>query len=276
MGSQSLVPALAVRGAYWWPSGGLSWSDGDEVDVSLSVAADAVPVGVRDAAPLWAYFDRVPDTHDGTDALEVRLRFGEDVDVDAAALRDSVIVAAGGTVTAVEAAADSTRDWTVTVQPDGAGDVVVSVGSGLSCADPAAVCTADGRTLAADISVGVAGPAASVSLDALTLDGATALAVGESAAGEITVADTESHRRLHSLHRCLSSVFADGGSAAARLRQLRSAGSLADNARQPTDVQAGLLLGHAQGVAACAAMKSDAAVRACYRDVVTPHSIVAV
>ena len=75
-------------------------------------------------------------------------------------------------------------------------------------------------------------------------------------------------RRLHSLHRCLSSVFADWGSAAARLRQLRSAGSLADNARQPTDAQAGLLLGHSQGVTTCAAMKSGAAVRACYRDVV--------
>ena len=77
-------------------------------------------------------------------------------------------------------------------------------------------------------------------------------------------------RRLHSLHRCLSSVFADWGSAAARLRQLRSAGSLADNARQPTDAQAGLLLGHSQGVTTCAAMKSGAAVRACYRDVVSP------
>ena len=90
VGSQSLVPALAVRGAYWWPSGGLSWSDGDTVDVELRVAADAVPIGVRGAAPLWAYFDRVPDTHDGTEAFGVRLRFGEDVDTDAAALSDSI------------------------------------------------------------------------------------------------------------------------------------------------------------------------------------------
>ena len=135
VGSQSLVPALSVRGAYWWPSGGLSWSDGDTVDVELRVAAGAVPIGVRGAAPLWAYFDRVPDTHDGTDAFGVRLRFGEDVDVDAAALRDSIVVAAGGTITAVEAAVGSTRNWTVTIQPDGDSDVAVSVGSGLSCAD---------------------------------------------------------------------------------------------------------------------------------------------
>ena len=172
VGSHSLVPALAVRGAYWWPSGGLSWSDGDTVDVELRVAADAVPIGVRGAAPLWAYFDRVPDDHDGTDAFGVRLRFGEDVDTDAAALRDQVITVSGGTVTAVEAAAGSTRNWTVTVAPDGAGDVIVFVGSGLSCADPTAVCTADGRTLAADISVSIAGPAASVSLSSLTLGGA--------------------------------------------------------------------------------------------------------
>ena len=172
VGSESLVPALPVRGAYWWPSGGLSWSDGDTVDVELRVAADAVPIGVRAAAPVWAYFDRVPDTHDGTSEFSVRLRFGEDVDTDAAALRDSIVVAAGGTVTAVEPAAGSTRNWTVTVVPDGDSDVTVSVGSGLSCADLAAVCTADGRTLPAGIEVTVAGPSAAVSLDALSLDGA--------------------------------------------------------------------------------------------------------
>ena len=136
------------------------------------MAADGVPIGERDAAPMWAYFDRVPDTHDGTDAFSVRLRFGEDVDTTTAALRDSVITVSGGTVTAVEAAAGSTRNWTVTVVPDGDSDVAVSVGSGLSCADLAAVCTADGRTLPAGIEVTVAGPSAAVSLDALSLDGA--------------------------------------------------------------------------------------------------------
>ena len=160
VGSDSLVPALAVRGAYWWPSGGLSWSDGDTVDVELRAAADAVPIGVRDAAPVWAYFDRVPDAHDGAGEFGVRLRFGEDVDTDAAALRDSVLAVSGGSVTAVEAAAGSTSGWSVTVQPDGAGDVTVSVGGALGCADAAAVCTTDGRTLPAGIAVSVAGPAA--------------------------------------------------------------------------------------------------------------------
>ncbi len=172
LGSDSLVPALPVHGAYWWPSGSVLWSDGDTVDVELRVAADAVPIGVRDAAPLWAYFDRVPDTHDGTSELEVRLRFGEDLDTDAAALRDSALAVSGGSVAAVEAAAGSTRNWTVTIQPDGDSDVTISVGGALSCADLAAVCTADGRTLPAGIEVTVAGPSAAVSLDALSLDGA--------------------------------------------------------------------------------------------------------
>ena len=171
VGSESLVPALPVRGAYWWPSGGLSWSDGDIVDVELRVAADAVPIGVRDAAPVWAYFDRVPDTHDGTDAFSVRLRFGEDVDTNAAALRDSIVVAAGGTVTAVEPAAGSTRNWTVTIQPDGDSDVTISVGGALGCADAAAVCTADGRTLPAGIEVSVAGPSSDASLSFLDVGG---------------------------------------------------------------------------------------------------------
>ena len=172
-GSGSLVPSLAVRGGYWWPSGGSLWSDGDTVDVSLSVTADAEAVGARDAAPLWAYFDRVPDVHDGAAEFGLRLRFGEDVDTDAAALRDSVLAVSGGSVTAVQAAAaGGTRDWSVTVQPDGAGDVTVGVAGALACADAAAVCTADGRTLPADIAVSVAGPAAQAppQLSSLVLD----------------------------------------------------------------------------------------------------------
>ena len=172
-GSDSLVPALAVRGAYWWPSGGPLWAPGDVLDVSLSVAADAEEIGVREKAPVWAYFDRVPDTHDGTSEFGVRLRFGEDVDTDAAALRDQAITVSGGSVTAVQAAAaGSTRDWSVTVQPDGAGDVTLGLGGALGCSDAAAVCTADGRTLAAGIAVSVAGPAAQVALAALGVDGA--------------------------------------------------------------------------------------------------------
>ncbi|WP_420444505.1 cadherin-like beta sandwich domain-containing protein [Candidatus Poriferisodalis sp.] len=173
VGSDSLVPALSVRGAYWWPSTSSPWSDGDSVDVEVRVPADAAEMGVREAAPLWAYFHRVPDTHDGTGAFEARLRFGEDVDTTAAALRDGVLAVSGGTVTTVNAvSAGSTRDWTVTVQPDGDGDVTLGVAGALGCSDSAAVCTTDGRTLPADIAVSVAGPAALVELAALSVDGA--------------------------------------------------------------------------------------------------------
>ena len=48
--------------------------------------------------------------------------------------------------------------------------------------------------------------------------------------------------------------------------------SLTTHGSRPTS-KAGLLLGHAQGVTACAAMKAAAAVRACYRDVVSPSPI---
>ena len=116
VGSDSLVPALAVRGAYWWPSGGLSWSDGDTVDVELRVAADAVPIGERDAAPLWAYFDRVPDTHDGTRRRSVcGCGSARTSTLTAAALRDSVIVSQRAARSPrCKPAADSTRNWTVT------------------------------------------------------------------------------------------------------------------------------------------------------------------
>ncbi len=173
VGSESAVPSLPVRGAYWWPTDGALWSDGDEVDIAMWVADDAEVIGERPLAPLYAYFDRVPSSHDGSDEFTVRLRFGEEIDADAASLRDEMLVVEGGSVTAVEAAAAGlTRDWTVTVAPDVDADVTLRLPSGLSCSDSAAVCTSDARTLHTDAEVTILGPVSATSLSSLTVGGA--------------------------------------------------------------------------------------------------------
>ena len=174
VGSESAVSSLPVRGAYWWPTDGALWSDGDEVDIAMWVADDAEVIGERPLAPLYAYFDRVPSGHDGSDEFTVRLRFGEEIDADAASLRDEMLVVEGGSVTAVEAATSGlTRDWTVTVAPDVDADVTLRLPSGLSCSDSAAVCTSDARTLHTDSEVTILGPVSATSLSSLTVGGAS-------------------------------------------------------------------------------------------------------
>ena len=50
------------------------------------------------------------------------------------------------TVTAV-AAEGSTGTWSITVQPDGADDIIIALPAEAACVQPGAECTADGQRL---------------------------------------------------------------------------------------------------------------------------------
>ena len=101
--------------------------------------------------PLTAAFHDVPASHDGS-AFTLELRFGEPVPASAAA--PDAFAATGATVGAVSARDD--RTWRVAVTPeDGASAVTVTLPA-RDCAETGAVCTADGRGLAADVSASVA------------------------------------------------------------------------------------------------------------------------
>ena len=110
----------------------------------------AAPGETVDAGPLTAAFEDVPPSHGG-EAFTVRLRFGE-----AVALTAAMPVATGGTVGAVERATPGDdRAWDVTVTPaGGAGDVTVTLPA-RACTQAGAVCTADGRGLAAGVAATV-------------------------------------------------------------------------------------------------------------------------
>ena len=145
--SESLVPHTAGSGRYWWPTDTDLWTDGDEVDATIT--AGSATLGERAAAPPIAFFSQIPAHHDGTTPFTLRLNFDRELPVTAAALKDHALHTVGGTVTAVSATSrdGSTQTWLITVQPDGAGDVTISLPAEAACDQPGAVCTADGQRL---------------------------------------------------------------------------------------------------------------------------------
>ncbi|MYD34794.1 MAG: cadherin-like beta sandwich domain-containing protein [Acidimicrobiales bacterium] len=178
VGSDSLVPAgLALRGTYWWPTNGvLSASLGSAADVSLSVGSDTLPE--RGAAPPGAWFSDVPDTHDGSTSFTLELNFDEaDVEVTAGSMADALTVT-GGSLGVVTEVSPAGKTWELTVTPDAAGDVTVSLNAPTDCVTAHAVCTADGRILRNTAQAVVQGtvddddpPASSADLSSLTVDG---------------------------------------------------------------------------------------------------------
>ena len=111
----------------------------------------AAPGDAGPGEPLAAAFHDVPASHDGS-AFTLELRFGEPVPASAAA--PGAFAATGATVTQVSARDD--RTWIVTVTPDDGASAVTVTLPARGCADTGAVCTADGRGLAADVSATVA------------------------------------------------------------------------------------------------------------------------
>ena len=106
------------------------------------------------SGPFAAAFADVPATHDGT-AFTLGLSLGEEgeeVALDAAALL-AAFRTVGGAVTALgQTDPASAREWLVTVTPaSAAAAVTVALAPAADCAAPGALCTEDGRTIAAAV-----------------------------------------------------------------------------------------------------------------------------
>ena len=172
VGSESLVPSLPAAGSYWWPSGGVLGDAGDAVDASIALEGTGTLEG-RALAPPSAYFARVPDTHDGSGEIELRLNFGEsNLAVSAQMLRVHALEVIGGTVSEVLPVDDSGRSWTVRVQPSGSADLQVTLPATTDCVSAESVCSPDGRMLRHSAAVAIPGPAAATQLASLAVSGA--------------------------------------------------------------------------------------------------------
>ena len=134
-----------------------------------AASAPSNPV-TPDVAELTAEFREVPASHDGSDEFTFELHFSEEFPIGFRTLRDDAFEVSGGAVTkAKRREKGSSLGWTITVEPDTDGDVVITLPA-RACDATGAVCTADDRALSAAVSATIPGPAsvATVSVAAAT------------------------------------------------------------------------------------------------------------
>ncbi len=146
-----------------WPEAGVSLSLGETYTVALSREPSAEKDEDFDpGTPLTVEMSDLPGMHNGTAPFTFRLRFSEDIDIQAEAFQNGVFELSGGTVTAASQTSWlSNQGWEITVQPTGPGPVSVAIPGNRFCGTPGAVCTATGKKLAARAMATVPGPAVS-------------------------------------------------------------------------------------------------------------------
>ena len=102
-------------------------------------------------APLTGQVQNAPDSHDGSTAFSFRILFSEDVDIEPDALRDDAIKVSHATVTGA-ARVDGRDDlWEVTLTPKATQAISIQLRGQLECTQDAAICTANGKKLAANV-----------------------------------------------------------------------------------------------------------------------------
>ena len=146
--SESLKPATAAAGRYWWAVDDMGWSDGDTLDVSIVPVAGSESLPERSSPPPAGYFTNIPGSHNGVDRFTVGLNFTEDVPMSFRTLRDHALSATNGAITkARRVTQGSDRVWNITVRPDSAAEIVVTLQADPGCAADGSICTADGTEL---------------------------------------------------------------------------------------------------------------------------------
>ena len=106
------------------------------------------PAPVPGGIPLVAAFLDVPPSHNGDDAVQFGLRFSEPVSLSYKTLRDAAIQAVNGTVRESKRVDKRNDLWMVTVEPEGAEDMVITLTAPADCDDAASVCTEGEKLLA--------------------------------------------------------------------------------------------------------------------------------
>ncbi len=136
---------------------------------------------------LTASFEDVPAAHDGA-AFRFRVAFSEDIGISFQALREEAFAVTNGRITNGVPVDDRRDLFDMTLEPDGDGDVAVTLEADRDCAESGAICTKGEpqRRLTTTVSAMVAGPDGAANAPAT---GAPAIA-GRLRVGEILSALT--------------------------------------------------------------------------------------
>ena len=132
-------------------TGAVCTADGRRLSNGLNLTV----AGPQSSAPLTAWAERVPDSHDGT-AFRFRLRFSAEIDIGYVTLRDNSFDVTGGSITYVQRLArPSNRDWEITVAPDSNANVALVLAADRACDTAGAICTSGGGRLSNRLEIAV-------------------------------------------------------------------------------------------------------------------------
>ena len=118
--------------------GAICTADGRSLSEGISTTVEGPDEG---PAPLTASFTGLPEAHDGESAFRFRLAFSEPIAISFRSLREDAFEVTGGRVTRGKRV-DRRKDlFEITVEPDGAGEVAISLPAGRECSVSGAICT---------------------------------------------------------------------------------------------------------------------------------------
>ena len=116
-------------------------SDGVQVAVSLRRVSAEAQNALTAENVLTASFEGMPEAHDGQNAFRFRVAFSEDIGISYRSLREDAFTVTGGRVTRGRRVDDRRDLFEMTFEPDGEGDVTVTLPAGRECSVSGAICT---------------------------------------------------------------------------------------------------------------------------------------
>ena len=139
--------------------GAICTADGRSLSEGISTTVEGPDEG---PPPLTASFVDLPEAHDGESAFRFRLAFSEPIAISFRSLREDAFEVTGGRVTRGKRV-DGRKDlFEITVEPDGGGEVTISLPADRECSVSGAICTwgPPRKQLTNTPTATVAGPAA--------------------------------------------------------------------------------------------------------------------
>ena len=117
--------------------GAICTADGRALSEGISTTVE----GPEAPPPLTASFEDMPEAHDGAGAFRFRVAFSEPIAISYRSLREEAFAVTGGRVTRGKRVDDRRDLFEMTVEPDGDGEVTVTLPAGRECSVSGAICT---------------------------------------------------------------------------------------------------------------------------------------
>ena len=158
--SEADLTVSLVAGRPCEAAGAICTADGRALSEGISTTVRG-PQTEPGPAPLTASFEGMPGEHDGAGAFTFRVAFSEPIGIGYRSLREDAFAVSGGRVTGGRRVDDRRDLFEMTVEPDGEGDVTVTLPAGRDCGVSGAICTKgeNRRQLTNTPTATVAGPA---------------------------------------------------------------------------------------------------------------------